>query len=431
MRYNGGERIMQIYRQIEKQTWQPGDEQGGSDEQASRQQDEPAETSRSINGHQRAVKMNFFEKASEDSKNRRIAGASEYRKSLISGYGISEFNEVTKSRHNKSAVNEYKKAAAGKIRRFDFRTLLPALSASLTLAVHLLVPQSSSYTFKALPYFTVVLTAIIVITVIAAVCCIFSGKLRERYAYKSLFFAVFMLLLNVLNIVTLKLVLLQPIYFPSPDRILKVFVDDWEFMLKCLGHSLRLLASGYFIGAAAGFATGILVGWSKKWSYWINPLVRIIGPIPSTAWVPIALVSLPTTFSASVFLISLAVWFPTTVLTSSGISNVRMSYLEVSDTLGAKTFHKIFRVAIPSAMPMVFIGLFNGAGASFITLMTAEMMGVKYGIGWYINWQRDMLSYANVYAGLIVIAVTFYLIITLMFRIRDRILVWQKGVIKW
>lgn len=315
--------------------------------------------------------------------------------------------------------------------RFDGRTLIPSLSAVFALLVHQLVPNSPRYTLKALPYFTIVLTAVIAITLVFAGLSLFSERIRERYAYKSWFIAAVLLLLNLLNIATLKLMLLPVIYFPSPDRILKVFADDGVFILKCLGYSLRLLAIGYAIGALAGMATGILVGWSKKWSYWINPLIKIVGPIPSTAWVPIALVSFPTSFSASVFLIALAVWFPTTVLTSSGISNVQNAYFEVSSTLGAKSIHKILKVALPAAAPSIFVGIFNGTGASFITLMTAEMMGVKYGIGWYINWQKDMLSYANVYAGLIVIAITFSLIITLLFKVRDRVLVWQKGVIKW
>jgi len=314
---------------------------------------------------------------------------------------------------------------------FDFRTLVPALSAVLALLVHLLVPNSPRYTLKPLPYYTIMLIAAIAVTLILAALSLFSGRIRERYAFKSWFIAAFLLLLNLLNLVTLKLMLLPVIYFPNPDRILKVFADDGAFILKCLGYSLRLLATGYAIGALSGITTGILVGWSKKWSYWVNPLVKMVGPIPSTAWVPIALVSFPTTFAASAFLIALAVWFPTTVLTSSGISNVRNSYFEVSSTLGAKAIHKIFKVALPAAAPSIFVGIFNGTGASFITLMTAEMMGVKYGIGWYINWQKDMLSYANVYAGLIVIALTFSLIITLLFRVRDRVLVWQKGVIKW
>ncbi len=315
--------------------------------------------------------------------------------------------------------------------RFELRTLVPALSAVLALLVHLFIPNSTRYTLKPMPYFTAALIAAIVVTILFTVLSLFSQKIRNRYAYKSWFIAAVLLLINLLNVATMKLMLLPAIYFPNPDRILKVFADDGAFMLKCLGYSLRLLATGYIIGAVAGMTTGILVGWSKRWSYWVNPLIKIIGPIPSTAWVPIALVSFPTSFSASAFLIALAVWFPTTVLTSSGISNVQNSFFEVSSTLGAKTLHKIFRVALPAAAPSIFVGIFNGTGASFITLMTAEMMGVKYGIGWYINWQKDMLSYSNVYAGLIVIAITFSLIITLLFRVRDRVLGWQKGVIKW
>jgi NitT/TauT family transport system permease protein len=42
-----------------------------------------------------------------------------------------------------------------------------------------------------------------------------------------------------------------------------------------------------------------------------------------------------------------------------------------------------------------------------------------------------MMAYANVYAGLIIIAVTFSILITILFRARDKVLVWQKGVIKW
>jgi len=331
-----------------------------------------------------------------------------------------------------SIINQTDKETGSTNRvRFDIRTIIPALSAVLALLVHLLVPNSPRFTLKPLPYFTMALIAVIIVTFIFMVLSLFSQKIRDRYAYKSWFIGASIFLINLLNIATLKLMLLPIIYFPNPDRILKVFVDDWAFILKCLSHSLRLLATGYILGALAGMITGILVGWSRKWSYWVNPLIKIIGPIPSTAWVPIALVSFPTSFSASVFLIALAVWFPTTVLTSSGISNVQNSYFEVSSTLGAKTLHKILKVALPAAAPSIFVGIFNGTGASFITLMTAEMMGVKYGIGWYINWQKDMLSYANVYAGLIVIAATFSLIITLLFRVRDRVLGWQKGVIKW
>lgn len=311
------------------------------------------------------------------------------------------------------------------------KILLPTISAILALLVHVFVPKSPLYMQKSLPYFLGILIIVITITLIFAVISVFNQKVREKYAYKSWFFAIAILLINILNIVTLKLMLLPTIYFPPPDLILKVFIEEWQFLLKCLGYSARLLGTGFISGAVIGIITGILVGWSKKWSYWVNPLIKVIGPIPSTAWAPIALVSFATSFQASIFLIALAVWFPTTILTSSGISNVKNAYFEVSSTLGANTLQKIFKIALPDAMPSIFIGIFNGTCASFLTLMTAEMLGVKFGIGWYINWQREMLSYANVYAALILIATTFSLIITAMFKVRDKVLGWQKGVIKW
>jgi NitT/TauT family transport system permease protein len=161
------------------------------------------------------------------------------------------------------------------------------------------------------------------------------------------------------------------------------------------------------------------------------PFIRIVGPIPSTAWIPIALVIFFQPTDASLFLIALGVWFPTTVLTSSGIMNVQKSYFEVSSTLGAGNLRNILSIALPAAAPNVFAGLFNGTSACFLTLMAAEMIGCKFGIGWYINWQRETLAYPNVYAALIVIAVTFSLLINLQFRIRNRVLNWQKGTIRW
>ena len=60
---------------------------------------------------------------------------------------------------------------------------------------------------------------------------------------------------------------------------------------------------------------------------------------------------------SAIGIIALAVWFPVTMLTASGISNTRASYLDVARTLGAGRAYLIFRVAIPAAMPNIFIGV--------------------------------------------------------------------------
>jgi NitT/TauT family transport system permease protein len=314
---------------------------------------------------------------------------------------------------------------------FTWRALIPLAALAAVLLLHVNLPAYPGYRVKLLPYFTILLSILIGVFTVYAVISLFNEKAREKLSFKAPFFAVGFLLLGIYNLITHKVNVIPGLYFPAPERIIGVFVTDWFFLLRCLVYSMRLLLGGFFLGALLGVSTGTLIGWSKRFNYWIMPFIKIVGPIPSTAWIPIALVIFLRPTSASLFLIALGVWFPTTVLTSSGIMNVRKSYFEVASTLGAGTLRNVFTVALPAAAPNIFAGFFNGTSACFLTLMAAEMIGCKFGIGWYINWQRETLAYSNVYAAFIVIALTFSFLIGLQFKIRNRVLAWQKGTIRW
>lgn len=303
---------------------------------------------------------------------------------------------------------------------------LPVLSILLALACDILLPDSAQHPAAEHPYFTWALLIGLAVYVIALLISLGNTKVRDKLSYSALFYAGAVLVLNILNLLTAKFAILPVLYFPSLDRVFGVLVEDSAFLATCLAYSARLLFFGWLGGAVVGVLTGIAIGFNKTFAYWVQPLVRVLGPIPSTAWIPLVLIAFPTAVSASAFLIALAVWFPTTVLTSSGIASIPNSYFEVSSTLGAGSFYRIAKVGIPAAMPHMFLGLFNGTCSSFITLVTAEMLGAKYGIGWYINWQKEMMAYANVYAGLIIIAVTFFILITLLFKFRDRVLACRK-----
>lgn len=308
---------------------------------------------------------------------------------------------------------------------------LPILSIAAAILVAVLLPDSSEHPAAAHPYFLWLLILLLVLYLAGLLVTRRSQEQQSRLTHKAPFLAGVILFLNLLNLATVKTALFPVLYFPSLDRVFGTLFEDYALIAKCVGYSAGILTAGVLGGAIVGFFMGTGIGFNKTLSYWFNPIIRILGPIPSTAWIPIVLVAFPSARSASAFLIGLAVWFPTVVMTSSGISNVQNSYFEVSSTLGANSFWRVFKIGVPAAMPHIFLGLFNGLCASFITLMTAEMIGAKYGIGWYVNWQKEMMAYANVYAGLIVIAVLFYVVITLLFKFRDRTLVWQKGVIKW
>ena len=220
-------------------------------------------------------------------------------------------------------------------------------------------------------------------------------------------------------------------FFASPQGLLEVYLEDWPRLGESVLRSLWLLLSGYAIGAFAGFVAGVALGWSKAIGYWVHPVLRLIGPLPATAWLPIAFFAFPTSGSASTFLVALATWFPVTVLTWSGVASVNRNYYDIARTLGASQSFLVLKVAIPAALPQVFVGLFMGLGASFSVLVVAEMLGVKAGLGWYLQWAQGWAAYGNMYAALVVMALMCSGLTTLLFRSRDRLLAWQKGTVRW
>jgi len=219
------------------------------------------------------------------------------------------------------------------------------------------------------------------VSIVLAIAQTFWAGLRQWMRHMWPIFTAAILLLGVWDAITLGFHLLPLPYFPGPAAVLRSLISDRALLLDSTWHSLVLLLSGYTLGVIVGLISGVCIGWSSSVRYWGMPLLKVVGPIPATAWIPFSMVVAPSAIVSAAGLIALAVWFPVTMLTASGVSNTRASYLDVARTLGAGRAYLIFRVAIPAAVPNIFIGLFMGLGASFLTLVVAETVGVKSGLG--------------------------------------------------
>ena len=307
--------------------------------------------------------------------------------------------------------------------------LLVPLTVAIAFAVHL---WASREEITANPKrYSIFLAVVMAASLLAGLAQMFSPALRRWMQHMFPIIAATMVLLTIWETITSGLRWLPLPYFPSPAGVLGSMIDDYALLFDSAWHSLLLLFSGYALGVTIALITGVCIGWFGRARYWGMPLLKVIGPIPATAWIPLAMVLAPKAILAAVGVIALAVWFPVTMLTASGISNTRASYLDVARTLGASQSYLIFRVAIPAAMPNIFIGLFMGLGASFLTLIVAETVGVKSGLGWYVGWAQGWAEYGKVYGALVIMAAFFSTIMTALFKLRDRVLVWQKGTIKW
>src|SRR6202167_712898 len=126
----------------------------------------------------------------------------------------------------------------------------------------------------------------------------------------------------------------QP-FFPPPHAIFEVFADDWRKLIESIVASVKLEFLGFALGAACGFPIGLLLGRSRLFGYWARPVLRLIGPLPAIAWLPIAFFVFPSSWSASIFLIALTTGFPVAVLTWSGVAGGNSAHHHLARALRA------------------------------------------------------------------------------------------------
>ena len=243
--------------------------------------------------------------------------------------------------------------------------------------------------------------------------------------YWPLYTAIFLIFI-VFDLLTLKFNILQLPYFPWLDKVFNSMAADKSYLLESVISSLKLLFTGYIIGGLLGIITGILAGYFEKVNYWIDPILKLLGPIPTTTWLPLVMVLAINLFQGAVFIIALGVWFQVSLATITGIRNVDPAFYEAARTLGATNKDMVRRIAIPSAMPNIFQGLVSAMSAACNALIVAEMMGVESGLGWYITWKSSWADYTAMYGAIILLAVTFVVVNILIKKLSDRVLVWKN-----
>jgi NitT/TauT family transport system permease protein len=305
--------------------------------------------------------------------------------------------------------------------------ILQVLAFAGALIFSIIIPTKQLVDLK--PY-RIFLILVIVFFIMRNIFALFNNKIKAVNNHQAQFYFAVGLILILWDSLTTKSNFLQLPFFPSLGQIMQVMVEDAYTLLISTIFSMRLLIIGFTIGTILGLVSGVLIGWFRQWNYWLFPVIKIMGVIPVTAWIPISMFIFPSSFYAQIFLIVLCVWFPVAYMTSGGIVNIQKSYFEAARTLGANEKFLIFKIAIPGAMPSIFTGIYTATGISFATLVVSEIIGAKAGLGWYINWAKSWSNYSKVYASIIVMAIVFSIVMAVIFKIRDRVLIWQKGLLK-
>lgn len=200
--------------------------------------------------------------------------------------------------------------------------------------------------------------------------------------------------------------------FPGPLTVAKTFVQkmttkapDGATLPVHLMGSLKVALFGYAMGALFGVPMGILMAWFKWVDRLVRPLFDLIRPIPGLAWIPMFILLFGIGFIPKAAVIFLSTSVACIVNSYTGINQTKQEHLWVGDVFGFSNLQKLFRIAISTALPMIFTGLRVAMGAAWMALVAAELLASSVGLGYMIQQGRYASKPALVFVGMIMIGI--------------------------
>ncbi|MFI0431127.1 ABC transporter permease [Mariniflexile sp. HMF6888] len=160
--------------------------------------------------------------------------------------------------------------------------------------------------------------------------------------------------------------------------------------------SIKTVFAGFILALLIAVPIGIVIGLSKTLRSSVNWLIQIFKPVSPVVWLLLVFMIVKTltknSESDSAFIISfisvgLCSMWATLVNTAMGVSSVDKDYINVAKVLKLGTFQKVFKVILPSALPLIFTGLRITLSVSWMVLIAIELLAQSPGLGSFV-WEE-------------------------------------------
>jgi nitrate/nitrite transport system permease protein len=162
--------------------------------------------------------------------------------------------------------------------------------------------------------------------------------------------------------------------------------------------SLWTVFVGFFIASIIAIPIGIVSGLSNTLYSALNPLIQIFKPISPLAWLPIVTIVVSAvyvsedpifskSFITSAITVTLCSLWPTLINTAVGVSSIDRDLINVGRVLRLSYATTVFKIVIPSSIPMIFTGLRISLGIGWMVLIAAEMLAQNPGLGKFV-WDQ-------------------------------------------
>lgn len=240
-------------------------------------------------------------------------------------------------------------------------------------------------------------------------------------------------------------------YQRQEDRNAKKLAENPDAETKLRGYtgkptffdqiitSIITVTTGFIIASLIAIPIGILCGLNTTIYSALNPLIQTFKPISPLAWLPIVTIivsavyvsddpAFSKSFLTSAITVTLCCMWPTIINTTVGVSAVDKDLLNVSKVLRLSWLTHVFKIVLPSAVPMMFAGLRVSFGIGWMVLIAAEMLAQNPGLGKFVwdefqNGSSDSL--ARIMVAVLVIGLIGFMLDRIMLLLQRRVS-WDK-----
>jgi ABC-type nitrate/sulfonate/bicarbonate transport system permease component len=203
----------------------------------------------------------------------------------------------------------------------------------------------------------------------------------------------------------------NPVLLPQPGAVLEALAElgaELELFLHA-GISLGRLIVSLALASLLAVPLGLLMGLHPRLHDIVDPTIELLRPISGIAWIPLGLFIFGIGHALPTFIMTYAAFFPILLGTVAAVRGVDARLIDAARTMGVPWRTIVTRVVIPAALPSLMVAVRLGVASAWTAVVAAELIGAPSGLGYAVEWYRELLMTPQVMAFIAMIGVMGYL----------------------
>jgi ABC-type nitrate/sulfonate/bicarbonate transport system permease component len=220
---------------------------------------------------------------------------------------------------------------------------------------------------------------------------------------------------------------IDPVSMPKVSIIALSWLQniDGGPLLLSLGPTLWRIGVGFGLATLVAVPLGLLMG-SVPFVYrLLEPITEFIRPIPSSAYIPVAILFLGIDNEMKIFVVFLACVFPILLNTYGGVRGVDPVLIDTGRTFGVSWFRALWSIVLPASLPSILTGMRISLGISLIVAVVAEMIAGSSGIGYFILDMQRVFRVPEMFAGIFTLGLLGFAINFMFLKAEGYLLRWR------